>query len=254
MSNPTHALSPLEKKSSISACIISFNEERNIGECIDSVAWCDEVVVVDSFSEDRMDCDERVTPQLMEAIIDIMSSTQDVHGYFISRKIFYLDRWLEHGGWFPEWRLQLFRRNAGCWVGIDPHGRVQVEGRTGRILPGGRGVKAAVILHYSFNSLSHQMKVLDRYTEIQAGELFRSGGRANPVDLVIRPLWRFFRTYILRGGFLDGGAGFHMAANHAYAAYMKYAKLWEIQKNLVRLRPKGEVIPPPDETQEAGTP
>ncbi len=292
MPNPPYALSPLEKKSSISACIISFNEERNIGECIDSVAWCDEVVVVDSLSEDRtaeiarergarliqnewpgnvaqknlaldaakcewviaLDCDERVTPQLKEAIIDIMSSTQDVHGYFISRKIFYLDRWLEHGGWFPEWRLQLFRRNAGRWVGIDPHGRVQVEGRTGRIPPGGRGVKAAVILHYSFNSLSHQMKVLDRYTEIQAGELFRSGGRVNPVDLVIRPLWRFFRTYILRRGFLDGGAGFHMAANHAYAAYMKYAKLWEIQKNLVRLRPKGEVIPPPDETQEAGTP
>ncbi len=292
MSNPPCPLSPPEKKSSISACIISLNEEQNISECIDSVAWCDEVIVVDSFSEDRtpeiarrqgarviqnewpgnvaqknlaldaakcewviaLDCDERVTPKLKEAIVDIISSAQDVYGYFISRKIFYLDRWLEHGGWFPEWRLQLFRRNSGRWAGIDPHGRVRVEGRTGRIPPGGRGVNAAVILHYSFNSLSHQLKVLDRYTEIQAGELYRSGHRANPVDLVVKPLWRFLWTYILRWGFLDGAAGFHMASNHAYAAYMKYAKLWEIQKGLVRLRPKGEVIPPPDETREDGTP
>lgn len=286
MSNPPYALNPPEKKFSISACIISFNEEKNIGECIDSVAWCDEVVVVDSFSEDRtaeiarkrgarviqnewpgnvaqknlalnaakcewviaLDCDERVTPRLKEAVVDIMSSAQDVHGYFISRKTFYLDRWLEHGGWFPEWRLQLFRRNSGRWVGIDPHGRVQVDGRTGLIPPGGRGINTAVILHYSFNSLSHQLKVLDRYTEIQAGELFRSGRRANQVDLVIRPLWRFLWTYVLRGGFLDGAAGFYMAANHAYAAYMKYAKLWEIQKGVVRLRPKEEVIPSPDDS------
>lgn len=292
MPNPPYALSPLEKKSSISACIISFNEEKNIGECIDSVAWCDEVVVVDSFSEDRtveiarrrgarviqnewpghvaqknlaldaakcewvisLDCDERVTPRLKKAVADIMSSVQDVHGYFISRKTFYLDRWLEHGGWFPEWRLRLFRRNCGHWVGVDPHDTVQVEGRTVRIPPRGRGTDAAVILHYSFRSLSHQLKVLDRYTEIQAGELFRSGRRANQVDLVIRPLWRFLWTYVLRGGFLDGAAGFHMTANHAYAAYMKYAKLWEIQKNLVKLRSKGEVIPSPDETREAGTP
>ncbi|UCD70739.1 MAG: glycosyltransferase family 2 protein [Syntrophobacterales bacterium] len=294
MSNFTHPLNKPQKKSrpSISACIISFNEEKNIGDCIDSVAWCDEVVVIDAFSKDRtaeiarkrgarviqnewpghiaqknlaldaakyewviaLDCDERVTLKLKEATVDLLGSAQDVNGYFISRKIFYLGRWLEHGGWFPEWRLRLFRRNCGHWVGIDPHDTVQVEGRTGRIPTGGRGINAAVILHYSVSSLSHQLKVLDRYAEIQAGELFRSGRRANPADLTIRPLWRFFRTYILRGGFRDGAAGFHMAVNHAYAAYIKYARLWEIQKSLVRLRSKGEVVPSMDETREAETP
>jgi len=275
-------------KTSISACIVSYNEEDNIGDCIDSLAWCDEVVVVDSFSEDRtaeiartrgarvienewsghvaqknfaldaakcewviaLDCDERVTPKLKEAILDLLSAAQDVSGYSISRKIHYLGHWLEHGGWFPEWRLRLFRRDRGHWVGIDPHDTVRVQGRTGRISPGGRGANAAVILHYSFRSLSHQLTVLDRYTEIQGGELFRSGRRANPADLAIRPLWRFFRSYILRRGFLDGAAGFHMAVNNAYAAYMKYARLWEIQKGLVGLRSKKEVVPCLSEDQK----
>ncbi len=294
MSDPDPTLSPSPKKTRprISACIISFNEEKNIGECIDSVAWCDEVVVVDSFSEDRtaeiargrgasvihnkwpghiaqknfaldtaecewvlaLDCDERVTSKLKEAILNVLSSGPAFDGYFISRKLFYLGRWLEHGGWFPEWRLRLFRRDRGRWVGVDPHDMVKVQGKTGRISSGGRGTDAAVILHYSFYSLDHQLNVLERYTEIHAGELFCSGRRTNAIDLTIRPLWRFFRTYILRGGFLDGAAGFHMAVNNAYAAYMKYARLWEVQKGLVGLPSKEEVVPSRDETQKAGIP
>ncbi len=270
---------------SISACIISYNEENDIAGCIDSVTWCDEVVVVDAFSEDRtteiardqgakviqnrwtghvaqknfalkaargewviaVDCDERVTSKLREAILDRLDSIREDSGYFISRKTFYLGRWLEHGGWFPEWRLRLFRRKRGRWDGIDPHDTVRVEGRTGRIPPGGRGIDAAVILHYPFGGLSHQLKVLDRYTEIQAGELFRSGRRVGPTDFAIRPPWRFLWTYVLRMGFLDGIAGFHMAFNHAYAAYMKYARLWEIQRGLTPLRSKEEMVPSPPE-------
>lgn len=279
-------------QTSVSACIISHNEENNIGDCIDSVAWCDEVVVVDSFSEDgtteiarkrgarviqnvwpgnvaqknlalqaakcewviNVDCDERVTPKLKDAILDLLSSVQHVDGYFISRKLFYLGRWLEHGGWFPEWRLQLFQRKRGHWVGIDPHGAVRVEGNTGRIPPGGRGTDAAVILHYSFRNLSHQLKVLDRYTEIQGGELFRSGRRVHLMDLTGRPLWRFFWTYLFRRGFLDGAAGFHMALNNAYFAYMKYARLQEFQNGLVDLRSKDKVVPSPAENHEVENP
>ncbi len=278
---PTSRPSKTNARPSISACIISYNEENNIGDCIDSVTWCDEILVVDAFSEDgtaeiarnrgakiiqnrwpghvaqknlaletaksewviALDCDERVTPKLHETIVDRLSSSENICGYFISRKIFYLGRWLDHGVWFPEWRLRLFRGNRGRWVGIDPHDKVQVEGKTGRISPGGRGRDAAVILHYSFTDLSHQLKVLDRYTEIQAGELFRSGRRANPLDLTARPLWRFLWSYILRRGFLDGAAGFHMAFNHAYAAYMKYARLWELQCGLASLRSKEDVLP-----------
>jgi glycosyltransferase involved in cell wall biosynthesis len=266
---------------SISACIISYNEEDNIGDCIDSVSWCDEVVVVDSFSQDRtaeiarrrqarviqnrwpghvtqknvaldaaggewilaLDCDERVTPRLQDAILDVLDRASDTEGYVISRKTFYLGRWLEHGGWFPEWRLRLFLRGRGRWEGVDPHDAVHVGGRTGRITPAGRGTDAAVILHYSFKDLSHQLEVLDRYTEIQAGELFRSGRHVNAADLTFRPLWRFFRIYLVRQGFLDGAAGFYMAVNNAYAAYMKYARLWEMEKGLVRVRSKEHILP-----------
>jgi glycosyltransferase involved in cell wall biosynthesis len=265
----------------ISACIISFDEERSIAACIDSVSWCDEVVVVDSFSRDRtaeiarergarviqaawpghvaqknraleeagsewilsIDCDEEVTPRLREAIQGILRSGPDADGYFISRKLFYLGRWLEHGGWFPEWRLRLCRKAAGRWEGVDPHDTLRVGGRTARIPPGGRGEDAAVILHRSFRGLSHQLSVLDRYTEIQAGELSRAGRRAGWSHLVLRPIWRFLLTYVLRAGFLDGAPGFHMAVNHAYAAYMKYARLWEARKGLATFRAKGDVVP-----------
>ena len=269
---------------SISACIISYNEEDNIGDCIDSVAWCGEVVVVDSFSQDRtaeiargrgarviqnrwpghvtqknvaldaaegewilaLDCDERVTPRLQKAILDVLEKAGDIEGYTISRKTFYLGRWLEHGGWFPEWRLRLFRRGRGRWEGVDPHDTVHVGGRTERIPPVGRGTDAAVILHYSFKDLSHQLEVLDRYTEIQAGELFRSNRHVSAADLTFRPLWRFLRIYLVRQGFLDGAAGFYMAANNAYAAYMKYARLWEMEKGLVRVRSKEHILPTGD--------
>ncbi|MBI4584164.1 MAG: glycosyltransferase family 2 protein [Planctomycetes bacterium] len=273
----------------LSACIISFNEEENIAACIDSVAWCDEVVVIDSFSQDRtaeiargrgakviqrkwaghvaqknvaldaaahdwvlsLDCDERVTPKLRQEIGAILSSPRKHDGYYISRKLFYLGRWLEHGGWFPEWRLRLFRKSLGRWAGMDPHDTVEMrEGAsTGKIQPraaGERsgGIEDAVILHCSFRDLSHQLKVLDRYSEIQAGELSHTGKRAvTAADLILRPCWRFLLTYLLKGGFLDGASGYHMAVNHAYAAYMKYAKLWEIQRGLAKVRAKEEMVP-----------
>ncbi len=280
-------------RSRISACIISFNEEGNIAACIDSVSFCDEVLVVDSFSKDRtaeiarekgarviqeawrghigqknlaveaaasewilsIDCDERVTPRLRSAILDILERGGGAAGgYFISRKLFYLGRWLEHGGWFPEWRLRLFRKAAGRWAGIDPHDHVEVAGRTARIPPGGPGEEAAVILHRSFASLSHQLKVLDRYSEIQAGELFASRRRPGLGGSLLRPLWRFLWCYILRAGFLDGAPGFHMAVNHAYAAYMKYARLWELCQGLAEARAKGDMVPAEGESKPAPLP
>lgn len=269
----------------ISACIISYNEASNIRECLESVRWCDEIVVIDSFSEDEtaeiaaelgarvirepwaghvtqknravaaargdwilsLDCDERVTPLLRERIESLLASGPSASGYSISRKLCYLGRWLEHGGWFPEWRLRLFRRDAGRWVGVDPHDTVEVEGAVGRIDIEGTGPGASVILHYSFRDLSHQLKVLDRYTEIQAGELLRRGRRTRPGDLTLRPLWRFLWTYVLRAGFLDGSPGYQMALNHAYAAYMKYAKLREFESGLATPRAKDELVPARDE-------
>ena len=270
-----------EPRATISACIISFNEEKNIGPCVESVSWCDEVVVVDSFSLDAtaeiarghgaivqqekwrghvaqknlaveaassdwvlaLDCDERVTPRLRAAILEKLRDPGDIDGFLISRKLHYMGRWLQHGGWFPEWRLRLFRRDRGRWGGVDPHDTVRITGKTARIDYGSGDKDAEVIQHYSFRDLSHQLKVLDRYTEIQKGELVQAGRRAGWSDLVFRPLARFLLTYVARGGFLDGAAGYHMAVNHAYAAYKKYAKLWEVQQGLSSTTSKSELVP-----------
>lgn len=299
------------ERPSISACVISLNEERNIRACLESVSWCDEIVVVDSYSQDKtatiaeemgarvlsrewvghvaqknraldaatgewvlaLDCDERVTPRLRDQILEALSKPEvidRVDGFYISRKLRYLGRWLGHGGWFPEWRLRLFKRERGRWSGVDPHDTVRLEGRTARLEPGSGtasssvsesvsegvsesdgepGTESAVILHYSFRDLSHQIKVLDRYTGIQAGELHGRGRGVTFLDVTLRPAWRFVSTYVLRGGFLDGVAGYHMAINHAYAAYMKYARLWEIRRGLVEPPVKSDLVP---RVEEAG--
>ena len=288
------------ERPTVSACIISFNEEKNIRACLESVSWCDEIVVVDSFSQDRtvdiarelgarvlqsewkghvaqknlaldearcdwvlaLDCDERVTPRLRDLVLDQLgreSVVDSVDGFYVSRKLRYLGRWLAHGGWFPEWRMRVFRRERGRWVGVDPHDTVRLDGKSSYLRPGtlvanrhtagtpassnGEEVDSAVILHYSFRDLSHQLKVLDRYTGIQSGELSRKGRLSGLLDITLRPVWRFVWTYILRGGFLDGRAGFHMAVNHAYAAYMKYARLWEIRSGLTEPTRKEELVP-----------
>lgn len=272
----------------VSACIISFNEEAHIRQCLESVSWCDEMVVVDSFSQDAtcriaeelgarvvqaawpghvaqknraveeargewilsLDCDERVTPALREELERRLEADPSEDGFYISRKLHYAGRWLEHGGWFPEWRLRLFRRDRGRWTGVDPHDTVEVPGRTARIPAEGQGEEAAVILHHSFRDFSHQLQVLDRYTGIQSGELFRRGRRSRLLDLVGRPVWRFLWTYFLRGGFLDGLAGFHMAVNHSYAAYMKYARIWEFQEGLCEV-PRKETLQPAPRAPES---
>ncbi len=185
-------------RSTISACLISYNEEDNIVPCLKSLEWCDELIVVDSFSTDRtaelarsfgarvlqhkweghiaqknlaieeatsewiiaVDCDERVTAELRDRILQILSNTAEIEAYSISRKLFYLGRWLDHGGWFPEWRIRLFQRGKGSWVGVNPHDRLEVSGKVSRVESQGRGIEAAVILHYSFRDLSHQLEVL----------------------------------------------------------------------------------------------
>lgn len=285
----TFGTKPEGERPRVSACVVSFDEEENIRACLDSVAWCDEIVVVDSFSRDRtadfarergavviqrpwpgnvaqknhaleaatgdwvlfLDCDEEVTPRLRDCILSRLRERPSVAGYYLSRQLYYGGSWLEHGGWFPEWRLVLFRRERGRFEGVDPHGRVQLTGDTDRLDPGGAGSDAAVILHRSFRGLSHQLKVLDRYTSIQSGELYRQGRRSGWLDLTLRPAWRFLWTYLFRLGFMDGGAGYHMAVNHAYAAYMKYARLWEIQNGFAELGDKSQMVPGREEGRPA---
>ena len=245
----------------VTACIITYNEEDNIRDCLESLKWVDEIVVVDSFSRDRtveiagkytdrilqrewpghiaqknfainqashdwvlsLDADERLTPELSEAIRRALENDSDrVDGFYLARKLNYLGKWIRFGGWSPEYKIRLFRRGKGRWGGVDPHDKVILDGKAKKL--------KGDLLHFTYRDLSHQIRVMDHYTGVAARELKKKGKRFRRVDIVFRTFLRFFVTYILKLGFLDGIEGFIMSFNSAYAAFMKYARLWEIER------------------------
>jgi len=242
---------------SISALIIARDEARNIAEAIRSVGFCDEVLVVDSGSTDdtvriaeqagarvlfnawpghvkqknfavqqarhdwvlSIDADERISPELAASIKAALADEPRVAGFETARRAFYLGRWIRHCGWYPDWRVRLFRRDCGQWEGIDPHDIVKVNGPVQRL--------SGDILHYTYRDLSHHLQVIDRYTSIGAEQRAQRGRRAGLLDLLIRPPWTFIKKYVLKAGFLDGTAGLLICALSSYYVFLKYAKLWE---------------------------
>jgi len=245
----------------LSVCLMVKDEERHLPACLESVVpIAHEIVVVDSGSRDRtveiargfgarvierpwagnvsqrrfsieqasndwtfyVDADERVSPALADAIRDALAREGGGReGYRVARRLFYLGRWMGARGLRPEWQVRLFRRSRARVEGTDPHDRVIVDGPVGRL--GGE------LLHYSFRDLGHQIEVTGRYTGVAARALADRGRRSRLTDLVLRPLGRFVASYVLRLGFLDGVPGLVMAVNHAYAGFMKYARLWELE-------------------------
>ncbi len=240
----------------ISACIISFNEEAKIGDCIRSVQGvADEIVVVDSCSTDRtreiaqelgarvieqpflgyieqknfavdqashewilaLDCDERLSGPLRDAIRAGKDTLQPGTAYQMSRKTFYVNRWLDHC-WYPDRKVRLFHRSQGRWGGVNPHDRVEVQGADIVTLPGD-------ILHLSFDSISDHVQTIDRFTEIGAREAFARGKRATRLDPFIHGAATFGKQYLLKRGFLDGFPGLTACALSGVHAYVKYSKL-----------------------------
>lgn len=245
----------------ISACVIVFNEERKIARCLESLSWCDELIVVDSFSTDRtvevarrytdkviqhewlgyvgqrnmirdqashpwilyLDSDEEVSPALRDEIRAEMADWDGVHvGYEFPRLVFFLGRWIRHGEWYPDIKLRLFHRDYGRTEGIEPHDRVEVRGPVKRL--------AHPVWHYTYDDLRDQADTLNRFSSITAQQKFVADTPFRLADLLIRPAFRFFKGYILRRGFLDGMAGFIIARSNAYSAFLKYAKLWELHR------------------------
>ena len=245
----------------LSACIVAMDEEDRIGDCLDSVAFCDEIVVVDSHSKDRtrelaaskgakvierdwpghvaqkefairaaahdwvlcVDADERVPPELRAEIEALRGRAfEGFAGYRMRRLSSYLGRWMEHGAWVPDWQLRLFDRRRGKWGGHDPHDKVETEGKVGSL--------RARLLHHPYRSLSEHLRTIDRYTTTMAEGLFARGVRAGAHDLVLRPAGRFLRSYVLKLGFLEGWRGFLQASLAAHYGAMKYAKLFALQR------------------------
>lgn len=243
----------------LSAVIIALNEAARIGACLESLAWVDEIVVVDSGSSDgtreiaerygatvydipwrgfgpqkqaavelashdmilNVDCDERVTPELAREIQALLADGQRVTGYTVPRRTFFGSREIRHCGWYPDRTVRLFDRRHARFSAEPVHERVEMKGEVGHC----RGD----LLHYSFDGFSDLIAKMNRYTDIGAGQLLARGKRSNLSQVTLRPLFAFWKTYILRGGFLDGFAGFAIAVSNTVSVFYKYAKLRELQ-------------------------
>lgn len=246
----------------ISAVLITFNEEKNIRQAIESVGWADEILVVDSESSDRtraiaeslgakvvvqkwlgfskqkqfateaarhdwifsLDADEKVSDELKEEIRQLKNSSAPADGYKIPRLSFYMQRPIRHGGWYPDWQLRFFKRTQGKWKDVLIHESVEMN-RTARI----EKLKGE-ILHYSVENAAHHHRMIgERYAPLAARRMFADGKRTTKLKIAFAGLAAFVQTYFLKLGFLDGFAGFCIARFAAHHAFLKHLLLWELQ-------------------------
>ena len=244
----------------LSVTIITLNEAAHIGAAIDSVAWADEIVVVDAGSSDdtvaiarakgarvevrewpgyaaqkdyatslathdwvfSLDADERVTPELAREIQTVLTTGPTAHGYRIPRVTFHLGRWIRTTDFYPDYQTRLFDRRHARWQGHLVHESVQVDGP--------RAYLRGELQHYSFRNLADQIDRLNTYSTLSAQQMFDAGRRSGPVHLLVHPLAAFLRNYILRRGFADGTVGLTISLVNSYGVFLKFAKLWELQR------------------------
>lgn len=245
----------------ITATIISFNEESNIRAACESVAWADEILVIDSNSTDAtreiatgmgatvisnpwpgfaaqkqlavdrasnewifsLDADERVSDELQTSIKDLdQKSTAD--GYRIARRTFYQNRWIRGGGWYPDWQLRLFKKSLGNWKQRHIHESVEMN-------PGAKvATLSGDLLHYTVHDATqHHRMIGERYAPLAARQMFEEGRRTSGFSVAMAGPAAFVRSLLLKGGFRDGLAGITIANFAAHHAFLKHLLLWEMQ-------------------------
>jgi glycosyltransferase involved in cell wall biosynthesis len=244
----------------LSVTIITLNEADHIAAAIDSASWADETIVVDSGSTDAtvaiarskgvrvehrnwtgwidqknhaaslaahdwifsLDADERITSDLASEIQSLLASEPPLRGYRAPRVAYHLGRWVRTTDFYPDYQTRLYDRRAARWRGRYVHESVSVDGRVGRL--------HSEIEHYSFRDLRDQIERINAYTTLAARQMHESGRRASVVDLLIHPPAAFLRNYVLRRGFLDGSVGLAISLVNAYSVFLKFAKLWEVDR------------------------
>jgi glycosyltransferase involved in cell wall biosynthesis len=237
----------------LSAVLITRNEEDRIEEAIVSVAFVDEILVLDSGSTDStvakaralgatvlvtdwpgfvqqknraweqasgewilsLDADERISPELQASIQQALQSPSDYAGFCFNRRNFWLGHRLKGGGWYHA-HTRLARKDKARWEGQNPHDQLIVMGPVGFL--------TGDLLHIPYRNLSEHLSTIDRYTRVAAQELQASGKTGNWVDVWLRPFWRFFSAFILKAGFKDGIVGLILAILHALYGALKYAR------------------------------
>ena len=249
---------------SISIIIITKNAGATIRRCLESVAWTDEVIVVDSGSGDdtqdicrelgakvtvatdwpgfgaqknraldlaggdwvfSIDADEWVTPELRDEIRAVIGHADAVPAYAVPRRSSFCGRWMKHSGWWPDYVIRLFRRDAARFSADQAHERLVVNGAIRKL--------KQPLLHEAISDLDQMLGKMNLYSTASARSLHARGRRASVWSALLHGGWAFFRTYVLRAGFLDGREGFILAVANAEGSYYRYLKLMLLGKNRV---------------------
>jgi (heptosyl)LPS beta-1,4-glucosyltransferase len=246
----------------VTATIITKNEADAIADALKSLSWADEIVVVDAESTDdtvaiarqftdrvfvrpwkgyvdqknhaasiathdwifSLDADERVPVDLSAEMRALLVADPKHAGYRMPRVSFYLGRWIRTTDMYPDYQLRLYDRRKGRWDGLHVHESVKVDDNS-------IGYLKSELQHYPYRDLSEHLIRMDRYTTLAARQMFEKGKRATRVELLIHPPVAFLRNYVLKGGFRDGKAGLIVSMVNSYYVMLKFAKLWELQRD-----------------------
>jgi len=241
----------------ITAIVITLNEERNIGRCLDSLLpVADEVVVLDSLSSDAtaeicarynvrffarkwegyvdtknyanglasndwilsVDADEALSPELAKSILSLKEQEMDGKAYSMNRLMNYCGRWIRHGGWYPDVKVRLFDRRMVRWTGQKVHETLDMPEGT-QVVP-----LHGDLLHYSFYTPEEHRLQMEHFATLSAEEMKEQGKRPSLLEAYVHTGWKFLRDYLFKGGFLDGGMGWTIAINNAHGVWYKYKK------------------------------
>lgn len=244
----------------LSIIMITKNEEQRIERCLESVRWADEIIVVDSGSNDRtreicsrypavrffehpwagfgrqknqalhlatgewvfsLDADEIVTPELAAELAAVVQAPA-FDGYRVQRRNYYRGQWIRHSGWWPDPVLRLFRRSKGRFSDRPVHETVELQGAIGDL--------AGCLEHHSFSSVSDFIRKADSYSGLGAELLRARGLRSSPALALLKSAATFFKTLVLKRGFLDGAAGVLIAYSNAAGVFYRYMKCYELQR------------------------
>lgn len=244
----------------LSVTIITLNEEKNLPRCLESVAFADEIIVLDSESRDQtlaiareftdrvfqepwqgfarqknlaqekaqgpwilnIDADERVTPELKEEILSVIQKGSPHKGFKIPRKNFFCGQWIRHGGWYPNHQLRLYWKEAGNFAQREVHEQVVVKGTVGTL--------KAPLEHFTYASTADFLKRMDRYSDLSAKQYLLEGKKVSWPEILFRSWFTFVKMWLLQRGFLDGSNGLALAVLYSFYTFVKYAKLKEISK------------------------
>ncbi len=249
----------------LSAVIITYNEEKNIKKCLESLQdIADEIIIIDSFSTDKtekivrkfdvkfiknkfeghieqknfamqsasnnyilsVDADEILSKKLKNEILKVKNNWQ-FDAYLFSRLNYFCDKKIKHAGWYPDKKTRLWDRRKGKWDGENPHDKIYMSDEsTTQYLKGN-------LLHYSFTSIEQHVNQINKFSSIKADVAFAQNKKTSILKIIFLPVIKFFTLYFLKLGFLDGFYGFVISINSAHSNFLKYSKLYSLRKNSV---------------------